>query len=137
MYIKKIFRRAKTDLVSVQFIRYSLVGLVGLTADYATLLILTEATGLYYLISAAIAFIVGLITNYILSIHWVFSRRNLANGSLEFIVFASFGILGLFFNEFIIWFFTEIFSFHYLISKTFYIVIYILIFFARKRFLFK
>jgi putative flippase GtrA len=52
-------------------------------------------------------------------------------------VFASFGILGLFLNEFIIWFFTEIFSFHYLISKSFYIVIYILIFFARKRLLFK
>jgi len=137
MYIKKLFGLGKTDIISIQFLRYTLVGMLGLSADYASLLLLTEVVDIYYLVSAAFAFLVGLVIHYIFSIKWVFSRRKLNNGSLEFITYASLGMMGLVLNEVIIWFFTEIFAFHYLISKSFYIVIYIGIFFARKKLLFK
>lgn len=137
MYINKLFRLVKSDHTGIQFFRYSLVGIMGISADYISLFFLTEIAGVYYLFSAALAFLVGLVINYLLGIKWVFNRRSLKNNLAEFGVYASLGIVGLIMNETIIWFFTEIFSFHYLISKTFYIVIYILIFFVRKKLLFK
>lgn len=106
--------------------------------DFGSLYILTDFVGLYYLTSAALAFILGLIVNYILSISWVFNKRALENPSYEFGVFSIIGIVGLGLNEIFIWFFTAELSFYYLLSK---ILAAILIlfwnFFARKYTLFK
>lgn len=136
MSISKTLLQYKTEHTGIQFIRYSLVGFVGLIVDYTFLLLLTEFCRIHYLFSAALAFLLGLVVNYLLSLIWVFNRRNLESKSLEFSVYAFFGALGLFINEGIICFFTEVFEYHYLISKLFYIVVYIFIFFLRKRLLF-
>ena len=105
--------------------------------DFGSLYILTDIVKIHYLISAAIAFTLGLITNYSLSVVWVFSKRTLANKRLEFIVFSIIGLVGLGLNEIIIWFFTEWVHFHYLISKVFStVVVFFWNFFARKKFLF-
>ena len=127
-----------TDKTGIQFFRYIFVGGVAFLVDFASLYVFTDYIGIFYLISAAIAFILGLITNYILSINWVFNRRSLDNKTIEFSVFAFIGIVGLGLNELLIWFFTAEVGFFYLLSK---IVAAIIIlfrnFFARKVTLFK
>lgn len=127
-----------TNNTFVQLFRYTFVGGFAFVIDFITLAVLTEIFHIYYLISAAIAFLLGLIINYILSVLWVFSRHTSVNRWIEFGIFGFIGIIGLGLNELFIWFFTEITQFHYLISKiisTFFV--YLWNFFARKYILFK
>ena len=100
-----------------QFSRYLVVGGVAFVVDFGLLYVLTEFAGLHYLISAAIAFLFGLLTNYWLSRHWVFNRRTLNNVAMEFVVFAGIGIAGLGLNEAILWFAQEKIHIHYMIAK--------------------
>jgi putative flippase GtrA len=127
----------KTDKTSLQIIRYFVVGGIAFFVDFITLFILTKYIGLYYLLSATISFLLGLIINYIISINWVFSKRTLRNVKHEFFIFTVIGIIGLFFNNIIIWFFTEFIKVFYLYSKIIAAIIVLLWnFFARKLILF-
>jgi putative flippase GtrA len=105
---------AKTSKLSVQFLRYFVVGGVAFVVDFALLYLLTEFAGLHYLLSASVAFMAGIAVNYTLSIGWVFDINNRMH---EFAIFAVIGILGLAFNAALMWFFTELVGFHYLGSK--------------------
>jgi len=128
---------AKSDKTSIQLLRYTFVGGIAYAVDFGSLFFLTEVIKIHYLISAAIAFILGLLTNYTLSILWVFPRRTLASKRMEFLIFAIIGLVGLGLNEGIIWFFTDLVHFHYLMSKVISaIVVFFWNFFARKRILF-
>lgn len=132
-----LFKRS-TDKTWIQFLRYIFVGGVAFLMDFGSLYILTDFFVIYYLISAAIAFILGLMTNYFLSISWVFNRRTFDNKPFEFGVFAIIGIIGLILNEVFIWFFTAELGFYYLISKILSaIIILFWNFFARKFTLFR
>ncbi len=135
--VRKLLTQS-TDKTGIQFFRYIFVGGVAFLVDFASLYIFTDYIGIFYLISAAIAFILGLITNYILSINWVFNRRSLDNKTIEFSVFAFIGIVGLGLNELLIWFFTAEIGLFYLLSKiSAAIIILFWNFFARKVTLFK
>ena len=135
--IKQLFTHP-TDSTLIQLFRYTFVGGIAFIVDFTLLFLLTDIFGLYYLVSAAIAFLLGLATNYALSISWVFRRRTLNNRGYEFVVFALIGIVGLGFNELFIWFFTESIHLHYLESKIVStIFVYSWNFFARKFILFR
>lgn len=127
----------KNDNTKIQFFRYIFVGATAFLVDFFFLFILTDILDLQYLISAAIAFLLGLITNYLLSIFWVFKNRKISKRINEFIVFALIGIGGLLLNEFIIWFFTDIASLYYLVSKIISTIMVLCYnFFLRKKILF-
>ena len=139
-FLRKFFYAVlinKSDRISIQLLKYAIVGAMAYGVDFGSLFFLTEVLRIYYLISAAIAFLLGLTTNYVLSISWVFAQRSVNNRKIEFTVFSIIGIVGLFFNEGIMWLFTERAEFHYLISK---IISTIFVFFwnflARKKILF-
>jgi putative flippase GtrA len=106
-----------TESTQIQFFRYIFVGGVAFIVDFSSLFILTDFVGLHYLTSAALAFLLGLITNYILSINWVFNRRNYENIILEFGLFSLIGLIGLALNEIFIWFFTAELGIYYMFSK--------------------
>lgn len=128
--IKYFKRNHKT---SVQFITYTFVGGLAFVIDFAALWFFTDVVGIYYLYSAVISFILGLTTNYLLSINWVFSVRRVKNAKLEFGVFTFIGVLGLSLNEIVLWFFTEEQGLHYLNSKIIATVaVFLWNFFARK-----
>ena len=128
----------KTNNLFIQLFRYTIVGGIAFVFDFGTLTVLTEIFNIYYLLSAAIAFLLGLSVNYLLSIIWVFEKHTVKAKSVEFAVFALIGVVGLALNEFFIWFFTEIVDFHYLISKILSTVfVYLWNFFVRKYTLFR
>lgn len=108
---------AKTNNLSAQFFRYFLVGSVAFVVDFAALFLLTEFGHIHYLLSASVAFMAGVVVNYALSVSWVFDHRSLDNKVHEFAIFAVVGIIGLALNVGVMWFFTELFGFHYLQSK--------------------
>lgn len=136
MTLKSLFVD-KSDQTLIQLLRYGFVGACAYTVDFGSLIIFTEFLNIHYLISAALAFILGLITNYLLSIFWVFSKRSMEDKRKEFVVFTIIGMVGLGFNELFIWIFTEMAQFHYLISK---LISTVFVFFwnfaARKKLLF-
>ena len=128
----------RNSALSVQLMRYIVVGSAAFFVDFIALFLLTEYGGVHYLVSAAIGFIIGLAVNYTGSVGWVFSNRSLSNRSAEISLFALIGIIGLGLNELGIWLLTEQFAIHYLISK---IVVAMLVFlwnfFGRKYLLFR
>ena len=108
---------SSTNNLYIQLFRYTIVGGFAFIIDIGALALLTEYFHIHYLVSAGFAFSLGLITNYSLSILWVFDKRSLSNRYAEFIMFTAIGLVGLVLNEFFMWFFTEKVSFHYMISK--------------------
>ena len=92
-----------------QFIRYFFAAGLAFTVDFLTLFILTTHSFFIrnYFLAITLAFAAGTITNYLISIFWVFNKRNLNHKALEFLAFALIGLIGLFLNFFIIWVSTE------------------------------
>ncbi len=134
---RKILFVEKTESTIIQLFRYTFVGGLAFIVDFGTLFVLTEYFALHYLISAAIAFILGLLTNYFLSVNWVFSKRKIGNVRIEFLLFTIIGLIGLGFNELFLWVFTDLLSVYYLLSKIITAVfVYLWNFLARKYILF-
>ncbi len=122
MVNKKLFHSifvAKNSHRLVEFLRYFLVSVVSLSADFLLLYILTSLAGIYYLVSAVFSYLAGLVINYLLSTYWVFARRKFTNRAAEFSIFAFIGIAGLGTNELLMWLFTGVFLLHYMISRVF------------------
>lgn len=100
-----------------QFLQYVLVGGLAFGVDFIALYLLTEAVGLHYLLSASLAFLLGLLTNYLLCIAWIFDFRAIASRSREFAIFGLVGLAGLALNNAIMWCLTDLLGVHYLASK--------------------
>lgn len=135
-FIHKLFA-GKASGLAMQLFRYFFVGGAAFVVDYASLWLLTEVFGLHYLYSAAIAFILGLICNYVLSTAWVFDNNRLKNRWAEFAVFALIGVIGLGLNELIMYAGTGLLHLHYMLSKLVSTaIVFFWNFFARKFILF-
>lgn len=113
----KTILKEKPDSLIGQLFRYAVVGGISFVVDYGSLWLLTEKAGLPYLWSAAIAFILGLICNYLLSTAWVFGESRIKNAWGEFLAFAIIGLVGLGLNELIMYGCTDGLGFHYMLSK--------------------
>lgn len=128
----------KNKALFIQLMRYAVVGGVAFMVDYGSLWLLTEFVGLHHLVSAAIAFVLGLTCNYLISTAWVFGESKLASRWVEFTAFAFIGIVGLGLNELIIYLCTDICGLHYMLSKIISTaLVFFWNFFARRFLLFK
>ena len=135
-FLNKIFIEP-TDNTLLQLFRYGFVGGAAFAVDYGTLFLLTHFVGVPYLWSAAVAFIFGLISNYLLSISWVFKKSGTMQRWHEFMFFAIIGVIGLIFNELIMYAGTDILHLHYMVSKLISTaIVFFWNFFARKFLLF-
>ncbi len=107
----------KSASLKVQFARYVVVGGVAFVVDFAALFALTEYLHIYYLVSSALAFILGSVVNYRMAIAWVFHHRALDNKTAELAAYVAIGVMGLLLNTVLLWFFTEVAGLLYLYSK--------------------
>jgi putative flippase GtrA len=123
--------------LSLQLLKYALVGGAAFLLDFSLLYLLTEYLHFHYIVSATIAFIAGLLFNYGLSVRWVFRERALSSKLAEFLVFSLIGVIGLLLNDGLIWSLTEVGKLHYLLSKVLAaVVVFFWNFFARRQVLF-
>jgi len=107
----------RTDRTEIQVLRSAVAAHLGFWADLATLAVLTEVAGLYYLMSAVLAFTVGLLVTYGLSVMWIFKHRRINNRLAEFAAFSLIGSAGVVVMLAAMWFLTEALHLHYMISK--------------------
>jgi len=71
-YIKQLI---PLYLHKFRWLRFGLVGLVGAAISYPLLYVLTEYAGLYYIVSAICAIVVGSTSNYFLNNRWTFTEK--------------------------------------------------------------
>ena len=100
-YLRNIFNRELSADIKVQFIRFIINGIISAVGDISVLYILTDYFGIYYLISAAIGFIVGTTINYYISIIWVFEKGKIKKQLLEYALFVISSVIGLTINIFV------------------------------------
>jgi putative flippase GtrA len=127
MVVESSSRQAATPLkshgivsagsVGMQFLRYLVVGGIAFCVDFGILVVLTDLIHLHYLVAGAIGFGCGLATNYVLCINWVFGARSLSNKKAEFMVFTVIGVIGLGWNELLLYAGTDGLDLDYRISK--------------------
>ena len=102
----------------LQFFRYLFVGGIATVVDMGSLFALTEILSLDPKLSAAIAFVLGLAANYLLSKLLVFQANEArTNAVMEFLGYALIGLIGLGITELILLGFTDGLSLHYMLSK--------------------
>lgn len=108
---------SKWTVLARQFLSYVGVGGVAFAVDFGVLFLLTSIVGLHYLLSATIAFLLGLVVNYLLCLAWVFNFRRMENWLHEFTMFGAIGLAGLVLNNLLLFFLTEFAGLYYLLSK--------------------
>lgn len=90
-----------------QLLRFGVVGVICTIIDFG-LYTICNFLGVPYLISGIIGFSVSLIVNYILSMHFVFKRRNDISRRREFLVFVILSVIGLGIHELLLYIFVDI-----------------------------
>lgn len=118
-----------------QLLRYGIVGVIAFLVDYSLLWILTEWAGLHYLVSAAIAFSVAFLCNYLLSIGFVFGLDREDGPWKNLSAFLLIALIGLGLNELIMYGCSDLLHIHYLLSKIVATVIVFFWNFLARRFL--
>lgn len=102
-----------------QVLKFGVVGGTAFLIDYSIMIALTEFFGINYLISSGISFVVSVIYNYILSVHWVFDVDKNGNKKKEFIVFILLSVIGLGLNQLLMWVFVSRVHVFYMLAKIF------------------
>lgn len=132
--MKALFLEPSNDTF-IQFFRYIFVGGAAFIADAGALWICSLFS--HYLIAAAIAFVVGITVNFILSKRLVFSESS-RNSAVEFAAYVIIGIIGLGFTELFMYIFTDKLGIYFMLSKIITaIIVLIWNFAARKIILYK
>ena len=109
--------KLKNNKLFAQILKFGVVGGTSFVIDYLLLIVFKEIFKLDVLLSAALAFTISVIANYILSIKWVFDVNDKNDSKRNFILFIIFSVIGLILTEIIMWFGTDILKISYLIIK--------------------
>jgi len=100
-----------------EFFKFGLVGILGMLINLFILYIFTEFVGIYYLISAIIAFFVAVTHNFILNKLWTFKEKINHLFTKKYIQFFIVSIFSLAINLIFLYIFTEFLNIYYMISQ--------------------
>lgn len=123
LFVKKCLKlfhlkvNSKTEKLLIQIFKFGIVGGIAFIIDYLSLIICKEVFYLNTLLSAAIAFTISVIYNYIASVKWVFDVNKEKNEKTNFIIFIVLSIVGLIITEIIMWLGSDVMGISYLIVK--------------------
>lgn len=125
----------KSDNGYIQLFRYIFVGGFSAFVDIGSLFVFTSIFHVHYLVSAFLAFILGTIVNYLLSVLWIFESTG--KRKTEIALFTMIGFGGLLLNEIILWVAVEKVGLFYLLGKFVSVLIVLGWSFSLRRLLFR
>lgn len=85
-----------------QVLRFGIVGVISTLVDFAIYTFFCNGLHIPYLIAGLCGFSISLIVNYVLSMKYVFERRDDMSRKREFALFAGMSAVGLVLNEIIL-----------------------------------
>ena len=101
-----------------QLLKFGVVGVIATIIDFFFLFLFTDVFGIYYLLSAAISFVLSTLFNYVASMRFVFnSKFSKDEKSKELILFVILSVSGLVLNQVLLWFFVEKIALYYMAAK--------------------
>ncbi len=112
---------SKTDNMFIQFFRYCFVGGIATVVEGGSLWLIQHFVfgsnnSTLVFVSQAIAFVLGLVANFILSKLFVFQEKsNRTNAVGEFITYAVIGVIGLLIKEVLLWIFNIQLGIYYML----------------------
>ena len=92
-----------------QILRFGIVGIISTLVDFAIYTVMCNVLHIPYLISGLSGFCISLVVNYVLSMRFVFKRRDDISRKKEFALFAGMSLIGLWLNELILFLCIDIF----------------------------
>lgn len=107
----------------VEFIKFGLVGLIGVIINLGILYILTEYLGVHYLLSAFIGTSLAVTNNFLLNKVWTFKEKMNHEFLGKYSRFASISIITIILNLILLYFLTEIARVYYITSQFISIVV--------------
>lgn len=100
-----------------KLLKYLVSGVTAATVTISTLYVLTEYMYIWYLFSAAVGFILGVIVSFILQKFWTFRDRSVLVIKKQFTLFVIVSLTGLCINSTLIYVFVEYGHIWYLLSQ--------------------
>jgi len=119
-YLRHLARLMPADRSLRRFLKFCLVGGSGVLVNMGLLWLLTEAGGLFYLASSAVAVECAIINNFIWNDVWTFRDRRAAGWRARLCRLARFNLVslaGLGINIVVLWLFTDQLGVYYLLSN--------------------
>lgn len=105
-------------ILFTQLLKFGVVGVMATIIDFFFLFLFTDVFGMYYLLSAAISFVLSTLFNYVASMRFVFnSKFSKDEKSKELILFVILSVSGLVLNQVLLWFFVEKIALCYMAAK--------------------
>lgn len=100
-----------------EVVSYAAVSGIAFACDFGTLAFLVQILHWHYLVAASVAFVVGALIAYLLSVRYVFRFRRIEDRRIEFAGFAAIGAIGLVVNTGVMFTGVEWVGLHYLLAK--------------------
>lgn len=103
----------------MQFVKFSVVGLIGIVVNLAVLLLLVEKAGLWYMPAAILAFCAAVTSNFVLNKVWTFKDRStrpghVVGGYMKFVIVS---VAGLCLNLIVLYMLVEFLDLWYLFAQ--------------------
>lgn len=98
------------------FLRYVACGGTAAVVDIGLLYVFTSIVGIYYLVSAVISYLFGMVTNYTLNKVYTFENKSTRIGT-QFLIFSIIAGVGLLLNQLFLLLFVEYVGLWYLYAK--------------------
>lgn len=118
MVIRKLVRTLVKDILSIKFLKFSIVGLVGVGVNEGMIFLLTEHLKIYYAISGIISFEIALLNNFFLNDLWTFKNDKVSTSRLiRLLKFHISRILSFIVTVSMLILLTEFLNLHYLLSN--------------------
>ena len=104
--------------ILLELFMFGVVGVLATVLDFLFLYLFTDVFGIYYLLSAAVSFVLSTLFNYVASMRFVFSSKfNKDEKSKEVLLFVILSVIGLLLNQFLMWLFVEKITLYYMLAK--------------------
>lgn len=86
-----------------QIIKFGVIGVLSFLIDFAVFSLLNYVVHTDYLVAGFLGFVISVIFNYIMSMRFVFERKDNIDKRVEFAIFVALSAVGLVINELVIW----------------------------------